>query len=52
MTHRIVKIDMTSETITSSEIPEDQSRLGGRALTSAAVCAEVEPTCHPLSAGR
>jgi aldehyde:ferredoxin oxidoreductase len=50
MTNKILEIDVTAEKTATSEVPENQSRLGGRAMTSATVCAEVEPTCHPLSA--
>jgi aldehyde:ferredoxin oxidoreductase len=49
MNRSIIEIDTTARTISTSEIPENQRLLGGRALTSALICAEVPPTCHSLS---
>jgi len=39
---------MTDMKITREEVPEAYAGLGGRALTSAVVNAEVPPLCHPL----
>jgi len=50
MNRSIIEIDTSATTITTSEVSEDQRLLGGRALTSTLVFAEVPPTCHPLSA--
>jgi aldehyde:ferredoxin oxidoreductase len=33
---------------TYEDVPEKWARWGGRGLTSAIVCDEVDPTCHPL----
>lgn len=49
MNRSIVEIDATNRTISISDTPEELLFLGGRALTSAIVCAEVPPSCHPLS---
>jgi len=49
MSRSIVEVDATNQTISTSDFQEEQRFLGGRALTSAVVCAEVPPTCHPLS---
>lgn len=45
---KIFRVNMTDLTVRSEDIPEKWERLGGRALTSAIVAEEVEPTCHPL----
>jgi len=50
MTHKVIEIDVTTRRITTLEVPEPQRCLGGRALTSALVSAEVPPSSHPLSA--
>jgi aldehyde:ferredoxin oxidoreductase len=43
-----VRIDMTTQKVTTQEVPEKYIGLGGRALTSNFVADEVKPTCHPL----
>ena len=48
---KLLRVQMDSLAVTSEELPEQWRLLGGRALTSAIVSAEVPPTCHPLSAG-
>ena len=45
----IYRVNMTEGKITREEVPEVYAGLGGRALTSAVVNAEVPPLCHPLS---
>lgn len=45
---KIYRINMTELTTKIEEVPEEWQGLGGRALTSAVVAKEVEPTCHPL----
>ncbi|UCF97788.1 MAG: hypothetical protein JSV89_21875 [Spirochaetaceae bacterium] len=50
MIPKLIEIDATTGTITSAEVPRELRLVGGRALSSAVVCAEVPPTCHPLSA--
>ncbi len=39
---------MSDLTTWIEEVPDEWMGLGGRALTSTVVAAEVEPTCHPL----
>ncbi|MCE1237342.1 MAG: hypothetical protein LWW93_13410 [Hyphomicrobiales bacterium] len=46
--HKIFRIDMTDLKATVETVPEAWAGLGGRALTSTIVAAEVPPTCHPL----
>jgi aldehyde:ferredoxin oxidoreductase len=48
MAKRILRINMTNLTATYEDVPEKWSRWAGRALTSAIVCDEVDPCCHPL----
>jgi aldehyde:ferredoxin oxidoreductase len=48
MTKRILRINMTDQKATYEDIPEKWSRWAGRGLTSAIVCEEVDPLCHPL----
>jgi aldehyde:ferredoxin oxidoreductase len=45
---KIVRIRMSDLSSTVEPIPEAWVGLGGRALTSTVVAAEVPPTCHPL----
>jgi aldehyde:ferredoxin oxidoreductase len=45
---KIVRVNMTDRTVRVEPVPEAWLGLGGRALTSAIVAAEVPPTCHPL----
>ena len=46
----IFRVNMSDKSVRIEEPAEDCIELGGRALTSAIVAAEVPPTCHPLSA--
>jgi aldehyde:ferredoxin oxidoreductase len=46
--HKIYRVNMTTLTATVEPVPEAWAGLGGRALTSTIVAAEVPPTCHPL----
>jgi len=46
----IYRIDMSDRSIRCEEPSDAYKELGGRALTSAVVVAEVPPLCHPLSA--
>jgi len=39
---------MSNLSFIAEEVPEEWKMLGGRALTSAIVAKEVNPTCHPL----
>ncbi|HJV34689.1 aldehyde ferredoxin oxidoreductase family protein [Geomonas sp.] len=47
---KIFRVNMTDLTVKIEEVPEAWAGLGGRALTSTIVAAEVPPTCHALSA--
>ncbi|NOZ23487.1 MAG: aldehyde ferredoxin oxidoreductase [Planctomycetes bacterium] len=47
---RILRINMNDLSITEEKPRGKYAGLGGRALTSAVVAAEVPATCHPLSA--
>ena len=46
--NKILRINMTKLTAAFEPVPEAWAGLGGRALTSTIVAAEVPPTCHPL----
>lgn len=48
MAKKILRIDMGKLTATYEDVPEKWQRWAGRGLTSAIVCDEVDPTCHPL----
>ncbi|MDY0104990.1 MAG: aldehyde ferredoxin oxidoreductase N-terminal domain-containing protein, partial [Lentimicrobium sp.] len=48
MADKIYRVNMTSLTVSSEEVPEKWKGLGGRGLTSTIVADEVKPTCHPL----
>ncbi|MCM2358366.1 MAG: aldehyde ferredoxin oxidoreductase [Geobacteraceae bacterium] len=45
---KIVRVNMSDLTTRMEAVPSEWAGLGGRALTSAIVAAEVIPTCHPL----
>jgi aldehyde:ferredoxin oxidoreductase len=45
---KIIRVDLTHLTVHTEAVPAAWLGLGGRALTSAIVAAEVPPTCHPL----
>ena len=46
---KILRVNMDSLTIAEEAVNEKYAGLGGRALTSAIVNAEVPPLCHALS---
>ncbi len=46
----LLRVNMTSCSAATEPLPQRVELLGGRALTSALVAAEVPPTCHPLAA--
>lgn len=48
MARKILRINMTDQTATYSDIPPKWARWAGRGLTSAIVFDEVDPLCHPL----
>lgn len=45
---KIYRINMANLSVSTEDVPEEWKYLGGRALTSAIVAKEVDPTCHPL----
>ncbi len=45
---KIVRVNMTDLSVRVEDIPAAWAGLGGRALTSTIIAAEVPPTCHPL----
>lgn len=45
---KVIRINMTDLSVRTEEAPAAWAALGGRALTSTVVAAEVPPTCHPL----
>jgi aldehyde:ferredoxin oxidoreductase len=45
---QIIRVNMTDRSFRVEAVPEGWLGLGGRALTSTIVAAEVPPTCHPL----
>lgn len=45
---KIYRVNMSTLSVSSEDVPEEWKKLGGRALTSAIVAKEVDPTCHPL----
>ncbi len=48
MARKILRIDMGDLSYHYEDVPAKWARWAGRALTSAIVADEVEPTCHPL----
>ncbi|MFP4056722.1 MAG: aldehyde ferredoxin oxidoreductase family protein [Candidatus Brocadiia bacterium] len=46
---RLLRVRLDELSVASEDLPEAMACLGGRALTSAIVAAEVPPTCHPLA---
>lgn len=51
MRNRIVEINLGDLSVQERETPEHLRTLGGRGLTSTLILSEVDPLCHPLSAG-
>jgi aldehyde:ferredoxin oxidoreductase len=45
---RLIRVDMTSQTVAVEPFPEKWRLLGGRALTARILLEECEPTCDPL----
>ena len=45
---KILRVNMTDLTAKFEDVPEEYKNRGGRWLTTSIVCAEVDPTCHPL----
>ncbi|MEA1922539.1 MAG: aldehyde ferredoxin oxidoreductase C-terminal domain-containing protein [Pseudomonadota bacterium] len=48
MTDKIFRVNMGDLSVKIEDVPAPLQGLGGRALTSTIVAAEVPPTCHPL----
>ena len=46
---RILRLDMTGGAISFSDLKDDWTLLGGRALIDALAAEEINPACHPLS---
>lgn len=47
---KVYRVNMSDLSVKIEDIPQAWEHLGGRALTSAIVAQEVDPTCHPLGA--
>jgi len=45
---KMIKVDMTDQTIAIEEVPDEYKGLGGRGLTSVMINREVPPDCDPL----
>ena len=45
---KIIRVNMTDLSVKTESVPKQYQGLGGRALTSSIVAAEVPPTCDPL----
>lgn len=45
---KILRVNMTTATITVEEVPREYMGLGGRGLTSTVINNEVQPACDPL----
>ncbi|MDA8216372.1 MAG: hypothetical protein M0Z94_02000 [Dehalococcoidales bacterium] len=48
---KLLRVDMSTLSVTEEPLPQRYRRLGGRALTDKVVIDEVEPTCDPLGPG-
>jgi aldehyde:ferredoxin oxidoreductase len=48
MADKIYRVNMSNLSFSIEEVPQNWMGLGGRALTSTIVAAEVDPECHPL----
>ena len=45
---KLIRVNMTNQTIIVDEMPEAYQKLGGRALTSTLINSEIPADCHPL----
>ena len=45
---KILRVNMSDLTVKLEAVPDKYKFSGGRGLTSAIICDEVPPTCHPL----
>jgi aldehyde:ferredoxin oxidoreductase len=48
MNHKMIRVDMTTQTATIEDFPAKWKLLGGRALSGRILLEECEPTCDPL----
>jgi aldehyde:ferredoxin oxidoreductase len=46
--NRVIRVNMSTNEVKETELPERYTHLGGRGLTSQVIYDEVRPTCHPL----
>ena len=45
---KLLRVNMTDQTMKLEDLPEEYQGMGGRGLTSLIVATEVDPTCYPL----
>ncbi|MCZ6464044.1 MAG: aldehyde ferredoxin oxidoreductase [Proteobacteria bacterium] len=45
---RLIRVDMTNQTVSEEPYPDEWKLLGGRALSAKILLAECDPTCDPL----
>jgi aldehyde:ferredoxin oxidoreductase len=50
MSDRMIRVDMTKQTVSIEEFPKKWEMLGGRALSARILLEECDPTCDPLGA--
>ena len=50
MQGRMIRVDMTDQTVSVEDYPEEWSLVGGRALSAKILLEECDPTCDPLGA--
>ena len=50
MSDRMIRVNMTDQTMTVEDFPEEWKLLGGRALSAKVLLDECDPTCDPLGA--
>ena len=48
---RLIRVDMTSQTVNIEPFPDDWKLLGGRGLSAKILLAECDPECDPLGEG-
>ena len=49
---RLIRVDMSKQTVSIEPFPEEWKRLGGRALSAKILVSECDPTCDPLGPDR
>ena len=45
---KLLRVNMTDQTVKFEDLPAEYQGMGGRGLTSLIVTTEVDPTCYPL----